>query len=84
MEKQLCSVFDSKAKVFSNPFVSTNNATALREFERAVNDRNTDLFNYPTDYSLYNLGVFDDNSGLITSHPEPQLLGLAVQYKTEV
>lgn len=80
MEKFLYSVFDVKAKCFSNPFTSVNNATALREFERACNDRNSDLFNHSEDYSLYQLASFDDCLGSLNVNSQPLLLGLATQF----
>lgn len=83
MEKFFFSVFDTKAKVFSNPFVSVNNATALRDFERVCNDRNSDIFTFAEDYSLYQLGSFDDGTGLITVNSQPMLLGMAIQFKKE-
>lgn len=84
MEKVVCACFDQKAKVFSNPFFSTNNATAIRDFERAVNDNTSGLYAYSDDYSLYHLGSFDDLMGTFTCPAEPQLLCLAVQLKKEV
>lgn len=81
MQKFIFSVYDMKSKVFSIPFFSVNQATALRDFERACRDVNSDLNAFPNDFSLYELGSFDDNTGLISTHTQPDYLALAAQFK---
>lgn len=72
--KKVLSVYDEKVGAFSQPFCSVNHQTALRDFQRAVEDRNLDLFHFPNDYSLFELGEFDDISGLITPTIPPLFL----------
>jgi len=84
MQKFLYSVFDSKSRIFSTPFTSVNQFTALRDFSRASTDPTSDINKFPEDYTLYELGSFDDNSGVIAPHAQALNLGLAVQFKTEV
>jgi hypothetical protein len=79
MQKQIFSVFDSKSKVFSTPFFSHNINTALRDFAHASNDKSTDLYRYSTDYTLFHIGSFDEDSGIINSF-NPVSLGLAVSF----
>lgn len=79
--KCVFSVFDSKAGSFSTPFFSVNKAVALRDFGQAVNDQKSQLFLYPEDYILFELGSFDDSTGVISSHSTPINLGSAAQYK---
>lgn len=81
MERFLYSVFDAKSRVFSIPFTSVNKFTALRDFNSAASDPQSDINRYPEDYSLYELARFDDESGLIAPHPQPEHLGLAIQFK---
>lgn len=84
MEKLLFTVFDSKSRVFSNPFTSANLLTAQRDFERAANDKNSDICLFPNDYTLYEIGKFDDTLGIVIPHENPYNRGLATQYKPEV
>lgn len=81
MLKSIFSVYDVKAKTFSTPFFSVNRQTALRDFHRATNDPQSDLHNFPEDYTLHDLGTFDDQSGSIACHPMPENLGMALQFK---
>lgn len=67
MIKNIYSVFDKKAEVFCQPFCSQNDSTAIRDFQYAANDNTTDIGRYPLDFSLYFLGVFDDQSGNIST-----------------
>jgi len=66
MIKKMFSVFDIKAAVFSSPFVSIRNETAIRDFNNACADPDSMLSKNPGDYSLYELGEFDDTTGFIT------------------
>lgn len=66
MIKVMCSVFDSKAACFSNPFYSPNIPVATRDFSAACMDKNSGISRNPEDYSLFQVGTFDDESGLLT------------------
>jgi len=74
MLKKMYSVYDSKSEIFSSPFTSVNDSTAVRDFSRAVNDEQTDINRFPLDYSLFTLGTFDDTSGVITPASPPAVL----------
>lgn len=64
MKKVVCSVFDNKAAVYSNPFYSVNLAVASRDFAQACKDSNSGLSVHRDDFSLYQLAEFDDISGV--------------------
>lgn len=79
--KKVLSVFDDKVGAFSQPFMSVNRQAALRDFQRAVEDQNLDLFHFPDDYVLFELGEFDDESGLITAVTPPVFLSRGSAFK---
>lgn len=81
MQRFLFSVLDSKSGVFSAPFTSINQSVAIRDFHRAVNDPQTDIYSYPEDYGLYEMAEFDDNTGIIKPHPLPVPLGLGITFR---
>lgn len=81
MQKQMFSIYDSKAKVFSNPFTSINTATAVRDFQRAASDPHSDISRFPEDYTLFDLATFDDVTGVIAFNSVPVNLGIASQFK---
>lgn len=64
-------VFDKKAVSYLQPFYFPQKGQAIRSFEDAVNDPQTSFNKHPEDYSLFKLGEFDDQSGIIkSSNPE--------------
>lgn len=64
MEKFLYSVRDSKTS-FESPFPDCSDASAVRGFQYAFSNH-TGLVNFsPADFSLYRVGSFDTDSGVI-------------------
>lgn len=76
MLKQVFSVYDKKAKIFCQPFYAENSEVAIRSFAYAANDKTVDLGRYPTDFDLFKLGSFDDQTGKFDLH-EPEHLASA-------
>jgi len=76
------SVYDSKVSVFSSPFPQPNSAVAIRAFALAANTVGNDLYNYPTDFSLFQIGLFDDETGHLSSISHVNH-GPASQYKNQ-
>lgn len=70
----ICSVRDSAAQAFGRPFFVSAIGQALRSFMDEVNrvDANNDLNKHPGDFELFHLGTFDDNTGVVSSLPQPQ------------
>lgn len=77
MQKVVCSVFDTKAAVYSNPFYSVNTAVAARDFAHGCNDPNSALHRNPDDYILYQVASFDDETGLFTPCVPPVFVAAA-------
>lgn len=67
------SVFDSKVGAYAAPFLARTKGEAIRSFEVACSDDALPFKRHPADYRMFQLGVFDDNSGLLMpmEHPEP-------------
>lgn len=67
---KLFSVFDSKAACFGQPFPDHYEAAAIRNFRDAVNDGsnpNNLWHKHPEDFSLFQVGEFDNLSGEVLS-----------------
>jgi hypothetical protein len=79
LKTYLFNVFDSKTQVFCAPFCAQTHAAALRDFAYAANDKNGQIGRYPTDYTLFSIGHYDDETGLIENTQMLQL-GLAAQF----
>ncbi|MCL4162650.1 UNVERIFIED_CONTAM: hypothetical protein GTU68_008480 [Idotea baltica] len=68
MKLSLFSIYDGVAESYIPPFTLTNSGMAKREFIAATNDPNHKFCQHPQDYTLYELGTFDDQTGLILTH----------------
>lgn len=68
-------VYDEKAQAYSKILgVHTTVSVAIRDFTLACQNPETFYHRFPSDYSLYQLGTYDDCSGKITSFPEPRFV----------
>lgn len=74
------SIRDSKAEVFNTPFFQKTHGEAERSFQALVKDEKTMVSQYPTDYDLYYIGDYDDQSGELIGLDTPQHIVKAVQY----
>lgn len=83
MKLIICTVKDRAADAYGRPMFVPSTGVAIRSFSDEINRNNADnqLYNHPDDFDLYELGEFDDNSGLFVLHEQPKLLSLGKQVK---
>lgn len=62
------SVYDSKAEAFLRPFFAPTAGVAVRGFEQACCDPSHDFHKYGADYTLFEIGVFDEFNGRLEAH----------------
>lgn len=77
------SIRDAKAEIFHVPFFKKSHGEAERDFKTTVNDGKTQLHQYPEDFDLYYIGVYDDNKGVTKSLDTPQHVVKAVNCLNE-
>lgn len=81
MKLKAFSIHDSKAKVFSPPFYMTTHGEAERSLKSTINKPSeANIHKYPEDFSMHEVGEFDDQTGIFTGH-EPRHLVNAIQLK---
>lgn len=78
---KIFSVRDSKTEVFLAPHFLAHTGQAIRSFTEAANNPDTQLCKYPSDFTLFELGEFDQETGVVTCYPHPNNLGQADNYK---
>lgn len=71
------SIRDGKAEAFNPPFFMASKGLAMRGFMDLVNDPNTTIAKYPGDFSLYEIGEFDDSNGRYQQYDTFVLLAIA-------
>lgn len=64
-------VRDSKADAYLVPYHMPNVPLAVRIMANSVNDPEHPFCLNPEDYSLYEIGVFDELTGKVTPHEAP-------------
>lgn len=82
--KKIYSVYDKKGCFYSNPFVVDNAIQAVRSFQQAIGDKNTQLAQYPEDFSLFYFGTFDEDKGVFDLLPIPHLVHEAMEFVASV
>lgn len=80
MIHQVCAVFDNKTAAYAQPFFTVNLEVAKRSFAAAAADPTLTIGRFPTDYCLFHLGEFDDETGSFRTLIAPENLGLAAIY----
>lgn len=78
----ICSVFDSKAKAYRAPIAFATRGVAIRQWQQVVNDEN-EFNTWPMDFTFFELGEFDEQSGELKVHEKIENLGLAADYIQE-
>lgn len=62
------SIFDMASGAYMRPFFLPQDAQALRTFTDIATDAEHEIGKHPEDYSLFRLGIFDDNKGTLEGH----------------
>lgn len=63
MNMMACSVFDLKVNAYMPPFYVRSKLEAVRSFSDAVGDATSQFCKHPEDYTLFQLGWFNDATG---------------------
>ena len=79
MKLKLFACHDSKAGAFMQPFFFQATGQAIRAFSDTVNDPKTQLNRHPADFTLFELGTFDDQTGEVETI-KPLNLGVALSF----
>lgn len=83
MKMIVCAVKDRAADAFARPMFVPSIGIAIRSFSDEVNrnDPENQMFNHSDDFDLYELGEFDDGTGLFVLHDVPKVVSLGKQVK---
>lgn len=79
----IVSVKDTAAQAFGRPVFVPAVPVAVRSFRDEVNrkDSSEDLARHPEDFELYELGSFDDSTGVVEVLETPRLVARAKDLK---
>lgn len=82
MQYRMMSVRDAMVEAFGRPFFVRAVGEAVRSFQMEVNDPKSALHQNATDYALFEIGVFDDQTGLFECLASPRKIADAASFKT--
>nr|QJB20621.1 MAG: nonstructural protein [Microvirus sp.] len=80
---KIFSVFDSKAAAYLPPTFMQSRGVAIRSFGAAASDDKHEFCRFASDFTLFELGEFDDSNGSFTLHSAPIPLGTAFELKAQ-
>jgi len=81
MKHKIYSVYDQKAEAYLPPFFLPAKGVAIRTFSEACNDPEHQFGKYPADYTLMELGTFDDSTALIDPYSPAITIGTGVEFQ---
>lgn len=82
MKHVVCAVWDEKVQSFLRPFFAPRLGAAIRMFSDEVENKESPMFAHPEDYSLFELGEWNDEDGMykeVAAIPRKVITALAVK-----
>lgn len=80
MKHKMFSVYDQVAKAWLPPFYYHNEFMAIRTFSDCINNPQHQFGMNQSDYTLFEIGEWDDDSGKIETYAENKLLGNGTKF----
>lgn len=84
MKLKVFTVYDSAARAYIPPFFMAETAQAQRTFGDCASTPDHAFCKYPNDFCLYEVGEFDDATGVLIPYKEHTNLGLAASYQVKI
>ncbi|AXL14456.1 nonstructural protein [Microviridae sp.] len=82
MRKIVTTIHDAKSEMYLNPVCGRTKGQAIREFQQEANNPESQLNKYPEDFTLFELGEYDDITGMMHPHKTPKPIGKALEFLT--
>lgn len=81
MITKVFSIFDSKVSAWLPPFMMPHVGDAERALRTHVNDAEHNFCKYSEDFTLFELGSWDNITGKYNLHSTPHSISVLLQYK---
>ena len=81
MKLKIFTVYDSKAETYLPPFYMKTKGEAVRGWITTLNDPQSSFCQYPADFTLFELGDYDDQDSSFNLHETKQVIGNGLEYK---
>lgn len=83
MEVKVFVVYDSKAEAYDIPFMRRYTADAIREWSdlaNGVSQKDNVISRFAADYTLFEIGTFNQRDGVFTMYESKRNLGTALEH----
>lgn len=81
MKYKVFTVHDSKAEAYLKPFLMRTKGEAIRAMQELANDQKHDFAKYSEDYTLFEIGTYDDETGTYEMLKSKLSLGNGIEFK---
>lgn len=78
--KKVFTIYDVKAEAYLDPFMFGSRGLAIRAFSDSLKDPNSQMARYPEDFTLMELGSFDEFKCLYEIHLVPVPIGTGLDF----
>jgi len=79
--KKVFSVFDCKANAYLPPFVCVSRGVAIRMVRAAALDVKHDFYRFGADYTLFEIGEWNEHKGEMKQFAAPTNMGTALSFQ---
>jgi len=74
-------IYDSKAEAYGKPFHYNSRGEAIRGFQEALKDEKTTFAKYPADFTMFEIGEYDELTAELTPYAAKIALGNGIELK---
>lgn len=74
-------IYDSKAEAYLQPFFMKSKGEAIRAISDLVDDPQHNFCKYAADFTLFEVGSFDDSNAVFSMHEAKQSIGCLIEFK---
>lgn len=78
---KIFTIRDDKAAAYLPPFYARQNGEAIRMFQDSLTNSQTNFSKWPADFVLFELGEYNEETGVITPLDAPKALGNGLDFK---
>lgn len=80
MKSKIFTTYDSKAEAYLQPFFMGTRGEAIRGWQTVCNDPKTQFNKYPSDFTLFEIGEYEETTGQIFPYEAKVSLGTAIEF----
>lgn len=80
MKLKAYAIWDEKASCYLQPAFHPTKGLAIREFTDIVKNPGNPINKYPGDFTLFEIGEYDNENAKLLPHPAPISIGTATEF----